>query len=81
MRTLIIAVALGVTLFPLSQAFAGRVDGVKRAVKEKCNKDIPIDILRDSAVRAYDCQPDEQITVAACKIKCLKGGAGNVVGQ
>jgi hypothetical protein len=84
MRRLAIAFALGSTLYWLyciPQAFAGKVDNVKQAVKEKCNKEIPIEILRDSVVRAYDCQPEQEVTIASCKIKCLKGGSGNVVGQ
>jgi len=81
MRRLAIAFALGLTLYPMPQASAGKVDSVKQAVKEKCNKEIPIEILWDSVVRAYDCQSDQEVTVASCKIKCLKGGSGNVVGQ
>jgi hypothetical protein len=81
MRRLTITLALGLTFYPLPPAFAGKVDSLKQAVKEKCNKTIPVEVLRDSVVRAYDCQPDQEITVAACKIRCLKGGSGNVVGQ
>jgi hypothetical protein len=68
-------------LFPLPQAHAGKVASVKQAVKEKCSKEIPIDILLASVVRAYDCQPNQEVTIASCKIKCLKGDSGNVVGQ
>jgi hypothetical protein len=81
MRSLTIVLALGFTLLPLPQAHAGKVANVKQAVKEKCSKDIPIDILLDSVVRAYDCQPNQEVTIASCKIKCLKGDSGNVVGH
>lgn len=81
MRSFTIALALGLTLFPLPQAHAGKVASLKQAVKEKCNKDIPVEILVASVVRAYECQPDQEVTVASCKIKCLKGSSGNVVGQ
>ena len=80
-RSLLIVFVLGVTLFPPPRAVAGKVDSVRQAVKQKCNKEIPIEILRDSVVRAYDCQPDQEVTIAACKIKCLKVGSGDVVGQ
>jgi hypothetical protein len=80
-RLTTIALACGLALLPVPQARAGKVESVKRAVKDKCNKEIPVDILLDSVVRAYDCQPDQEIEVSACKIRCLKGGSGNVVGQ
>jgi hypothetical protein len=80
MRRFTIALALGLTLFPLPQAHAGKVATVKQAVREKCSKDIPIEILLDSVVRAYDCH-NQEVTIASCKIKCLKGDSGNVVGQ
>ena len=54
---------------------------MKRAVKDKCNKEIPIEILLDSVVKAYDCQPEQDVEINSCKIKCLKGSSGNVVGQ
>jgi hypothetical protein len=81
MRRFTIALALGLTLLPLPQAHAGKVATVKQAVKDKCNKEIPIDILLASVVRAYDCQTNEEVTIASCKIKCLKGDSGNVVGR
>jgi hypothetical protein len=81
MRSLTIVIALGLTIFPFPQAHAGKVATVKQAVKDKCNKEIPIDILLASVVRAYDCQTNEEVTIASCKIKCLKGDSGNVVGR
>jgi hypothetical protein len=81
MRSLTIVIALGLTVLPSPQAHAGKVAAVKQAVKDKCNREIPVDLLLASVVRAYDCQPDEEITVASCKIKCLKGDSGNVVGR
>ena len=81
MRSFTIALALGLALLPLPQAHAGKVASVKQAVKEKCSKEIPIDILLASVVRAYDCQPNQEVTIASCKIKCLKDDSGNVVGQ
>ena len=80
-RLMMIALAAGIALFPVPQARAGKVESVKRAVREKCSQEIPIDILLDSVVRAYDCQPDQEIAIGGCKIKCLKGSSGNVVGQ
>ena len=81
MRSFTIVIALGLTVFPFPQAHASKVATVKQAVREKCDKDIPIEILLDSVVRAYDCQPNQEVTIASCKIKCLKGDSGNVVGQ
>ena len=62
-------------------AFAGKVDDVKKAIKEKCSKDVPSGELLDAVVKAFDCQPDQEVTVAGCAIKCLKGSAGKVVGE
>jgi hypothetical protein len=81
MRRLTIVIILGLTVFHFPQAHAGKVATVKQAVKDKCNKDIPVDILLASVVRAYDCQPNEEVTIASCKIKCLKDDSGNVVGR
>jgi hypothetical protein len=75
------ALAAGLALFPVPSARAGKVESVKRAVKDKCNKEIPIEILLDSVVKAYDCQPEQDVEINSCKIKCLKGSSGNVVGQ
>jgi hypothetical protein len=80
-RLITLVLASGVALGPIPQAHAGKVESVKRAVKDKCNKEVPIDILLDSVVKAYDCQPDQEVTINSCKIKCLKGSSGNVVGQ
>ena len=75
----------GIWLFALlavpSEAFAGKVDNVKKAVKDKCNKEIPIEILVTAVVRAYDCEPNRELTIAGCKIKCLKTEDGSVVGK
>ena len=73
--------AAALALFPVPPAHAGKVENVKRAVKDKCNREIPIESLLDSVVKAYDCQPDQEVEIISCKIKCLKGSSGNVVGQ
>ncbi len=59
---------------------AGKVDDVKKAVKDKCSKELPEDSLMDSAMKAFDCQPSQDVTIQGCTIKCLKANSGNVVG-
>lgn len=62
-------------------AEAGKVDEVKKAVRTKCQTEIPVETLLTAVVRAYDCEPDQNVTIAGCKIKCLKNGDGKVVGK
>jgi hypothetical protein len=71
----------GVVLLLPSPVLAGKVDDVKKAIKEKCGKDVPSTELLDAVVKAYDCQPEQDVSVADCTIKCLKGSAGKVVGE
>lgn len=62
-------------------ALAGKVDQTKLSVKDKCHKDIPEDQLLEAVVKAFDCQPQQEVTIADCTIKCLKASNGNVIGD
>jgi hypothetical protein len=59
--------------------FAGKIDDVKKAVKEKCNKNIPSAEVMDVVLKVYDCTPDSDVVVGGCTIKCMKS-SGAVVG-
>jgi hypothetical protein len=80
-----IQIVRGIVLLALlaisSEAFAGKVDKVKKAVRDQCNKEIPIETLVTAVIRAYECAPDREVTIAGCKIKCLKDDDGSVVGK
>jgi len=71
---------LGSLLIP-GEVSAGKVDDVKKVVREKCGKEIPPELLMSAAVRAYNCEPDQDVTILNCKIKCLNNQDGNVVGK
>jgi hypothetical protein len=76
---LLFAASAGVALVSMP-AQAGKVDEVKKIIKEKCSKDLSDSEVTDAVVKAYDCTPDSDVSVAGCTIKCLKGGSGSVVG-
>lgn len=80
MKRTLALVVLGIGLVLAAPAQASKVEEVKRAVKDKCTADIPQKELLDAVVKAYDCQPKSDVTIAGCTIKCLKGDSGNVVG-
>ena len=61
-------------------AHAGKVDEVKKAVKDKCGKDLPEGDVLSAVLKAYDCSAGSDVTLADCTIKCLKDAGGNVVG-
>jgi hypothetical protein len=81
MRTMSRGVLFAAFLVLPGQANAGKVDNVKNAVKEACNRDVPAESVLSAVVRAYDCEPGHDVTIAGCKIKCLKNADGNVVGK
>lgn len=60
-------------------SFAGKIDDVKKAVKDKCNKDVPSAEVMDVVLKVFDCTPDSDVTVGDCTIKCMKT-SGAVVG-
>ncbi|MGZ3691486.1 MAG: hypothetical protein ACXVAX_08280 [Pseudobdellovibrio sp.] len=62
-------------------AYAGKVDTVKKAVKDSCNKELPDSDLMEAIVKAYDCTAGTSVKVADCKISCLKENGGFVVGK
>lgn len=64
-----------------SSTYAGKVDDVKKIIKEKCNKDIPDETLMESVLKAYDCHPQTDVTIQGCTIKCLNTRSGKVVGE
>ena len=61
-------------------AFAGKVDDVKKAFKDKCGKDLPDTDVLSAVLKAFDCTPGADVAIADCTIKCLKDASGNVVG-
>jgi hypothetical protein len=73
--------ALTAWLWAPTEAWAGKLENVKKAVKDKCNKEIPPDLQVSAAIRAYDCEPEQTVTIVGCKITCLKENDGNVVGK
>jgi hypothetical protein len=79
-RLLKVVVPLALLALP-GRASAGKVENVKSAVREACKREIPIESVVNAVVRAYDCEPGQDVTIAGCKIKCLKGADGNVVGK
>lgn len=79
-RLAVLLLALGSVILAAPCAFAGKVDDVKKAVKEKCNADLADADTVDAVLKAYDCNPGADVKVGSCTIKCLKGGGGNVVG-
>jgi len=79
-RLLKVIVVLALLAWP-GRASAGKVDNVKNAVRDACKQEIPIESMVTAVVRAYDCEPGQDVTIAGCKIKCLKSAGGNVVGK
>jgi len=71
--------ALLVSVLSPQLSFAGKIDDVKKAVKDKCNKDIPSAEVMDVVLKVYDCTPDSDVVVGGCTIKCMKS-SGAVVG-
>lgn len=77
--TIIAMMAMMLVLLSPS-AYAGKVDEVKKAVKDTCGKELPSAEILDAVLKAYDCTPASDVAVGDCKIKCLKEAGGNVVG-
>lgn len=72
MRTTTAGILLiGTSVICLS-ARAGRIEDVKDAVRAKCQTEIPVEELPTAVKRAYECEPDQNVTVTGCKIRCLK---------
>lgn len=67
-------------IFFSMQAFAGKIDDVKNAVKEKCKTELAQDQVLESVIKAFDCTEGSDVKIGSCTIKCLKANAGNVVG-
>ncbi len=64
-----------------SPAFSGKIDQVKEAVKNTCQKELPDADVMDAVLKAFDCTAGTQVKLAICPIKCLKENSGNVVGK
>lgn len=73
------AIAL-TTIMMSAPAYAGKVDDVKKAVKDKCGTDIAAAQVLESVIKAYDCNEGTDVKIGDCSIKCLKANSGNVVG-
>lgn len=71
--------ATGAYLCPPAQA--GKLDQVKKVVREACRKEIPDEELMEAVLAAFDCTPGTDVKVAECKIRCQKQGDGKVVGK
>lgn len=67
-------------MFFSQQAYAGKIDDVKNAVKEKCKTELAQDQVLESVIKAFDCTEGSDVKIGSCTIKCLKASAGNVVG-
>ncbi len=80
MKSTIRSIAVLTALLLSTPVFAGKVDEVKNAVKEKCKIDLPAAQILESVIKAYDCNDGVDVKLEGCTIKCLKGNAGNVVG-
>lgn len=71
--------ALALTFMISTTASAGKIDEVKAAVKEKCQKELLSGELTAAVMAAYDCNPGADVNVAGCTIACKKP-SGSVVG-
>ncbi|PWU12254.1 MAG: hypothetical protein C5B49_16620 [Bdellovibrio sp.] len=69
--------------FLASTARAGKVDQVREAVKNSCQKrELKENEILEAVLKAFDCTPGTEVQVVVeCKIKCLRENAGNVVGK
>ena len=71
---------VGLALIIGTTAQAGKVDQVKQAVKNTCQKDIPDGEVMDAVLKSFDCSSGADVKLQVCTIKCLKD-SGNVVGK
>jgi hypothetical protein len=73
-------ILLGMLLFN-SPAIAGRIDEVKKQLKETCKKEVPDSELMEVVKKALDCEPGTKVKIGDCVIKCVSQGGGRVVGE
>lgn len=71
-------ILLALALTPMV-AKAGKVDDVRKTVKEACNLDIKEEDLMDAVVKVYDCNPNSKVKLGDCAVKCMKT-TGAIVG-
>jgi hypothetical protein len=62
-----------------SVAMAGKVEDVKKMVKNTCNIVLKEEDVMDVVVKVYDCNPDSKVRVGDCVLKCMKP-SGAIVG-
>jgi hypothetical protein len=77
-----ILMAVCLSAFLSTSAFAGKVEDVQAAVKKACGKDVSnADALRLVKALYLSCTPGTKTDADGCQVDCLKGNTGAVVGQ
>lgn len=83
LRSAISIAAVGLSLFVMSPAHAGKTEDTQAEVKKACNKDISADEALHLVKQLYlSCTEGTKVEVeAGCSVNCLKSSGGKVVGQ
>lgn len=70
---------LSMTLLLPQLSHAGKVDDVKKAIKDKCNIELKESQVMDVVVKVFDCNPDTKVQIENCTLQCMKS-SGAIVG-